>query len=299
MELTRKYYAYRANLAFEDLTLFNYEIDDNKINRNRIFRNFFDRLEQDKLKSSYATREYFLLYVDKKQDIVYCKLARKKDVSLKKMENYKIIEKNEEEYPFVNVFVDLKTQKFLIESNTSVFTNYITAKKTIENIIRNNIKEQNAIITLNPITKENEFKKYLIDADYIYYVKFKLNTPNFLDGRSTAEEWLSDIHEKTAGDEVELTIKNNSGKLNLKNTGISSFVRYAECGAGTWELKYKGDEKRRTIIKSGDLAESIDLYLDIFDQDYLNVTELEVLNEAFKKVEKVEKFRKNTNEERI
>ena len=125
----KKYYAYRANIAFEDLTIFNYQTEDNKENRNKIFREFFEQLKNDRLKSSYATREYVLLYVNSEDDVVFCNLARKRSVSLNRVEDYKIVEKCEEDYPYVNVFIDLNHQKILIESNTSVFNNYLTAKK--------------------------------------------------------------------------------------------------------------------------------------------------------------------------
>lgn len=292
MDKVKKYYAYRANIAFEDITIFNYKKDDNKENRNKIFRDFFEQLKNDRLKSNYVTREYVLLYVDSKDDIVFCNLARKRNVNLNKVQDYKIIEKSEEDYPYVKVFVDLKHQKFLIECNTSVFNNYETGKKTIENIIKSNIKEKNATITLNPISKENIFKQYLESADYIYSIKFKLNTPNFLDGDTAAEDFLKDVHSITSGDSIELTIKNKSGQLNLENSGIESFINYAECGAGIWELKYKNNNEKRTTIKSGDIGEFVNIPIDDMNlKEELNLAQLRILKQAFNKVEKIEKFK--------
>lgn len=292
MDKMKKYYAYRANIAFEDLTIFNYQIDDNKENRNKIFRDFFEQLKNDKLKSNYATREYVLLYVNSNDDIVVCNLARKRNVNLNKVEDYKIVEKQEEDYPYVKVFVDLCHQKFLIEYNTSVFNNYETGKKTIENIIKSNIKEKNATITLNPISKENIFKKYLDSVDYIYSVKFKLTTPNFLDGNTAAEDFLKDVHNITSGDSVELTIKNESGQLNLDSKGIESFVEYAECGAGIWELKYKNNNDKRTTIKSGDLGEFVNIPIDdMILKEELTLAQLTIIKQAFNKVEKIASFK--------
>lgn len=290
MEKTKRYYAYRANIAFEDITLFNYQIEDTKDNRNIIFREFFEQLKKDRLKSAYATREYVLLYGDCKDDIVFCNLARKRNVNLNKVEGYKIVEKSEDDYPYVNAFIDLKHQKILIECNTSVFNNYETAKKTIENIIKNNIKDKNATITLNPISKENIFRKYLENADYVYSIKFKLNTPNFLDGESAAEDFLKDVHNRTSGDKVELTIKNESGQLNLNGSGIESFIKYTECGAGIWELKYKNKNEKRTTIKSGDLGEFVNID-DLILKEELTMHQLKILKNAFNKVEIIESFK--------
>lgn len=290
MDKTKKYYVYRANIAFENPTLFNYQVEDNKENRNKVFRGFFDQLKEDGLKSNYATREYVLFYVDCKDDIVFCNLARKRNINLNKVEGYKLVEKTEEDYPYVNVFVDLKYQKILIECNSSVFNNYETGKKTIENIIKSNIKDRNATITLNPISKENIFKKYLADANSIYSIKFKLNAPNFLDSNTAAEEFVQGVHNTTAGDSVELTIKNKSGDLNLNGTGIESFIKYAECGAGLWELTYKNENKKRIIIKSGDLGESVDID-DIDIKNELTLIQLNLLRQAFNKVEVIESFK--------
>lgn len=292
MEKEKKYYAYRANIAFEDITLFNYQEEDNKENRNKIFRVFFEQLKQDKLKSDYAQREYSLLYVDDKEDIFVCHLARKRNVNLNKIEEYKIIEKTEDDYPYVKVFVDLKHQKILIECNTTIFSNYETCKKIIEHIIKHNIKDKNATITLNPICKQNEFKEHINAAEYIYSIKFKLEAPNFLDSTTAAKEFVGRIHEDTSGDSVELTIKNKSGKLNLDTIGIESFVKYAECGAGSWELKCKNNGARQEIIKSGELGE----YICISDNDTtiddaLTLKQLTILKKAFDQVEVIESFK--------
>ena len=290
MAEAKKYYAYRANIAFENLTLFNYQIDDNKENRNKIFRDFFEQLKMDRLKSNYATREYVMLYVDSHDDIVYCNVARKRNISINKVEEYKIVEKSEEDYPYVKVFVDLKHQKFLIECNSTVFNNYDTCKKTIENIIKSNIKEKNATITLNPINKKNVFKKYLDEASYIYSIKFKLNAPNFLDGDSAAEDFLRDVHSTTYGDSVELTIKNESGNLDLKSSGIGSFINYAECGAGVWELKYKSEDSKKLTVKSGELGEYVAIN-DADIKDMLTLRQINLLQNAFNKVEVIESFK--------
>ena len=292
MEKEKRYYAYRANIAFEDITIFNYQEEDNKENRNKLFRGFFEQLKKDKLKSDYARREYSLLHVTDQDDIFVCHLARKRDVSLNKIEEYKIIKKTEDDYPYVKVFVDLKHQKILIECNTAIFSNYETCKKTIEHIIKHNIKDKNATITLNPICKQNEFKEHISSAEYIYSIKFKLESPNFLDSKNAAKDFVGKFHEDNSSDSLELTIKNKSGKLNLDTVGIESFVEYAECGAGTWELKYKNKGSKQETIKSGKLGQ----YIYILDQDTminnaLTHKQLSILKKAFEQVEVIESFK--------
>lgn len=292
MEKEKKYYAFRANIAFEDRTLLNYKEEDNKENRNKIFRDFFNQLKKDKLKSSYAKREYILLYVDDKEDIVYCKLARKKNININGIEDYTIKERTEEHYPYVNIYVELKHQKILIENNSTVFENNETCKKTIENIIKNNIKYKNATITLNPIVKENEFKKHIKNSEYIYSIKFKLNVPNWLEGETAAEDFLKVIHDTTFGDSVELTIKNKTGNLELDSLGINSFVDYSDKGAGKWEIIYKEKGGNKTTIKSGDLNEYVKFSIDdnIMDSEIADIR-YSTIKKAFNQVEQIEKFR--------
>ena len=51
------------------------------------------------------------------------------------MTKEKVIGTKDQYFPFINVFVELKTQKFLIESKTTVFDNYNTCSNVIQNIM--------------------------------------------------------------------------------------------------------------------------------------------------------------------
>lgn len=294
MKKEKKYYAFRANIAFENINLFNFKEEDNKVNRNLLFREFFKDLKEEKLKSIYVRREYILLYICEENDLVHCKLARKRNISINNIDGFELKERIEEDYPYVNVFIELKHQKILIENNTSVFDNVITAKKEIEKIMSSNFYLKNAIIKLNPIVKQNEFEDHIKKYDSIYSIKFKLSVPNWLDGESSAEDFLTDVRNVTFGDSVDLTIKNSTGNLALNNPSINSFVRYSSSGAGTWEMVCKNNNEKRTTIKSGDLNESVMIILDLdMEENKILVHQLESINCAFNKIEEIEKFKED------
>lgn len=101
------------------------------------------------LESKYQSRTYYLIFKNKYDDILHCQLARRKQFSKRELKDNNIIELDDNDYPYVNIFIELKSQKFLIESNTQVFENYNTCSKVIENIINNNLKDKDIRIESN------------------------------------------------------------------------------------------------------------------------------------------------------
>ena len=68
-------------------------------------------------------------------------MARERIYDKYEMTREKIIGTKDQDYPFINVFVELKTQKFLIESKTIIFENYNTCSDVIQNIMNKYLKK--------------------------------------------------------------------------------------------------------------------------------------------------------------
>ena len=81
--------------------------------------------------SKYQKRIYYLIFKNKYNDILHCQLARKKQINRRELIEKDIIDTEDEDYPYVNIFVELESQKFLIESNTQVFDNYNTCSNVL------------------------------------------------------------------------------------------------------------------------------------------------------------------------
>ena len=159
------FYGFRGNILFPNQsTIFNIGLPNDSNSKNKIFREYFQMIEKNKkLESQYQSRIYYLIFKNKYDDILHCQLARRKQFNKRELKDNNIIELEDDDYPYVNIFIELKSQKFLIESNTQVFENYNTCGKVIENIINNNLKEKDISIEMVQISEEQNFWKYFSD----------------------------------------------------------------------------------------------------------------------------------------
>ena len=288
-----RFYVYRGNIEFKDTTIFNCDLIGNSEAKNELFTKFFNDLKQKKLKSNYDVREYILLYVrDITDNIIHCQLARKRNTCIYELKNEKINELKSDDYPYVNVFIEIKSQKFLIESNTKVYENPETCKKIIENIMKTDLNESDAFIVINPITEEEKFWEKVENND-VYSITFKLNTPNWMDSKNSATELMQDIRKNTGASCAKFEFFNNENPLDLNKEGIDSFLEYSIEGAGEWSMRYRDRETgEKKYARSSKRGKSIIIN---FEDDLLNETNnaltIRIIKDAFDEVEKFERFR--------
>ena len=121
------FYGFRGSILFPDqATIFNIGLQNDSNSKNAIFRDFFKMIENNKkLESQYQSRIYYLIFKNLYVDVLHCQLARRKQFNKRELRDNNIIELEDNDYPYVNIFIELKSQKFLIESNTQVFENYL------------------------------------------------------------------------------------------------------------------------------------------------------------------------------
>lgn len=162
MEETIEFYGFRGNIIFPNqVTLFSLGLENNSRDKNKVFTNFFEELKSSgKVDSEYQKRKYYLIFINQYDSIIQCQLARERIFDKYEMTKEKVIGTKDQDFPFINVFVELKTQKFLIESKTTVFDNYNTCSNVIQNIMNKYLKKVDATINVNPIVEEQKFWKF-------------------------------------------------------------------------------------------------------------------------------------------
>lgn len=288
----KSFYGYRANIVINKLNTYNLDLD-NKEGRNKLFNLFFDKIKDNRLQSNYNKRKYFLLFISEIDEIIYCQLARKREYSKYEMQEDGIQEQLEEDYPYVNIFIDTKHQKILIESKKTIFENIDTCKKTIENIMKSTLNEYDASIELIPMSDEKTFWD-IIDSEKnnIYKITFKLHSPNFLGTETSAKELMDSVRDTTGADHFEFTFHNEEGNLKPKKEVLQPYVEYATDGAGDWSMniKEKDGESKRNTIKSGEFIKKIDCTIT-YDESGRITSYYEEIKKAFNKIENVDEFK--------
>lgn len=274
------FYGFRGNIVFTSRTLFNYDIQDNKESKNKIFNNFFETIiERTMLFSEYKKREYLLIFCKKYNEIIHCKLARKTFMDKRELTEVDILDQKEIDYPYVNLLINLKTQKFLVGSNKNVFKNYQTCGDILQNIINNNISENNIKIEIFLIGNKADFWNYIHSADKIYEIEFKLVVPNSLGAVDKANELLGDCKENDATDGV-IKMHNQDGNLNPSKEYCDSFLSYTTNGCGWWKIRC-GEENQIISNKKKNVGRKIPVdisYDDFCKKNFDNNQYLSILN---------------------
>lgn len=285
-------YGFRCNLAIRDITLYNIDFPDTVESRNKKFIEFFSNLKIKRvLETSYKKRKYLLIFKEELDNIVHCQIARKREISINEFNDGNIVERVEDDYPYVNIFCDLIGQKILIEVNTSVFENVDTSKKVIENVMSNYYKKMDMVLEIHPITEEHDFKKCFDDGK-VYKISFELNIPNWGNAASAAKELAEDSKEMGA-DKLIYSLNNKNGNI-VYNEGMDSFVRYVSEGSGIWKISGRDSSGEKFTVQSEMKKKKLVLESD---RDRINgeldEIELTIIKDAFNKIETLERLKMN------
>lgn len=298
MEETMEFYGFRGNMIFPDqVTLFSLGFENNSRDKNQVFKNFFENLKNSgKVDSEYQKRRYYLIFINQYDSIVHCQLARERIFDKYEMTTEKIIGTKDQDYPFINVFVELKTQKFLIEAKTAIFDNYNTCSNVIENIMNKYLKDVDATINVNPIVEEQKFWKFFNDDNEVKNLTFSLTVPNLFDASDDATDFLNDARDNVGASNVSLNFSNSEGKLNPNKNGIESFVKYTSAGGGTWNLKYKNKNGDTRSVSSEQKSKKINIKFYKQEINSLNTEKVEMIKYEMQKIETIEKYKEELNE---
>lgn len=294
--IKKGFYAFRGFIEFsKQLNLFNEIIDESTKNKNKIFISFFDKLESEKnlTTTTFKTRKYLLLFYAKKENIVQCKLARKHEYDKDDLEGNKLVKKTEQSYPNVSVFVDLKTQKFLVESKIEVFENYNTCIDVIKKIMDDFFQSYDSYIAIESIVNESHFWNAYDNNIPIYSIEFKLNSPNLFNGSDRAEMVMKEVRKSTRAEKLAIKIENNTEGLTFDRDVIDSYVKYSSSGGGSWSQKFKDENGRTKTISSKQVNQMKEIIIEKeinIDGNISEVTYKNILN-VFTSIETVENLK--------
>ena len=298
MEETIEFYGFRGNIIFPNqVTLFSLGLENNSRDKNKVFTNFFEELKSSgKVDSEYQKRKYYLIFINQYDSIIQCQLARERIFDKYEMTKEKVIGTKDQDFPFINVFVELKTQKFLIESKTTVFDNYNTCSNVIQNIMNKYLKKVDATINVNPIVEEQKFWKFFEGDNEVKNLTFNLAVPNLFDASDDATRFLNDARDNVGASNVSLNFTNTEGKLQPNKEGIEPFVKYTSAGGGTWNLKYKNKNGDTKNVSSEQKSKKISIKFLKNELNSLNKEKIERIKYEMQKIETIEKFREESSE---
>lgn len=296
MEESSWFYCFRGFIVIPNQkSIYNLGLEDNSETKNKIFREFFSDMERNKkIESNYQNRVYLLIYKNKYDGIIHCQLARKTQINKRQLIENNIVEVEDNDYPYVNVFISLKSQKFLIESDTKVYENYDTCKKVIQNIINNVIRRNDVKIVLESVIQQETFWE-CIENNEIYNIEFKLNAPNIFDSETAARDIAKEAHEKVGADLLSLRLSNSQGKLKIEKEVFDSYAQYTCDGGGDWKITRKGKNGKKEKISSKQKSKKYEIKISYekMKKDILSEIELQQIKRCFDIFETIRHLKEN------
>lgn len=181
-------------------------------------------------------------------DIVILQFARKKDLKIRRPKEKAIEEDKEDDFPYIYIIVDIKTQVFLFEHSTIAFNNTSTSKNFFRKLINEYLRKYNFTIEFDKILDEGEFWFYVKKLEQINYVKLSLNSPNLFGGMFETNKLLKKLKEIHNNKKFEFALINEEDTLdNIVKEELDDSIRYIENGGGSWSIK--GKTKQNTLLK--------------------------------------------------
>lgn len=157
-----------------------------------------------------------------------------------------IIDSKIKDYKRCNIFINTKSQFFIIEKNLDVSANIISLKNSISKVISRSLKKINIYFELELMTEKNDFWKYVQENNgEITDVEIKLASPNLLDGILTVKEFLKQTNQQYNNTSILIKLSNEEGRLtiNPENEFLQDAIRYSTAGCGSWKAKVRGKDK--------------------------------------------------------
>lgn len=127
-------------------------------------------------------------------------------------------------------------------------------------------------------SEPNSFWNIIESKSKIYKLEINLISPNILDTNQKAREALASLKEIFKQDEIDITLKNESGDLKVPEEPMSNYLEYIAEGEGSWKVITEGERGGK---KSHSSSENIDtISLPEIDNENTDTGQMELGQES-------------------
>lgn len=120
-------------------------------------------------------------------------------------------------------------------------------------------EEFNCRVFVKGRTKEHHFWRIINGSENVYKLNLKLISPNILEANKKVRKALEDLKNIFVQDEIDLTLKNDAGNLEVPEDPIADYINYIAEGEGSWKVTSKLDGKRKCTYSSFENIDTFEL----------------------------------------
>lgn len=161
------------------------------------------------------------------------------------------------EAKYVLVIIDTYHQIILIERNFKVFQSIHTATKVLTDFFRTLMLEYDYVVNIYPLATKRKFWHYVDTADEIFQLSLVLNAPNMpFFGNQDTREILKTLQETTNNEELDITLKNKEGELQIKKSVLGNWIDYIREVGGKYLLKFSKNGVMEIKTSDNDTAKT-------------------------------------------
>jgi hypothetical protein len=135
-------------------------------------------------------------------------------------------------------------------------------------------------------TKKEAFWNIVNNHNKVYKIDLRLVSPNILNTNLKARDALKALKELFEQDEIDLSLKNDSGSLKVPEDPLTDYVEYISEGEGGWAIttegKHGGKKKHSSLENTITVDLPVPSYLIIEDEKQLELdTSMPAITRAF------------------
>ncbi len=200
-----------------------------------------------------GNKRYLFFGKQNMSNIHIIKLARESNEIIHVEGETDIEKKGIKEAKYVVLVVDTEHQIVLVENKKSAFSHVTTSVNIIEGYFREKMKSFDYVVNMYPLASKNKFWNYVKEADAIFELTLEMNSPNMpFFGDNDTREILSLLRDNTNNETLEISIKNNEGKLKIAKESLGKYIDYVREVGGKYWLKYSRNGSIETTKSDDD-----------------------------------------------
>jgi hypothetical protein len=159
----------------------------------------------------------------------------------------------------LTVVIDVVTQHIFVRKDWRFGTPEHIARSLQTAFTEPVLSVYNHRIFIDGKSETSTFWNIVESKSKIYRLEFKLISPNILDTNKKARDALESLKELFGQEEIDITLKNESGELKIPEQITSNYLEYIAEGEGSWSVVTEGDRGGKKAHKSNENIDTINL----------------------------------------